>query len=368
MHGLRKRVGNRRIDRHIESLHELGLDLVLRRRITDICIEQARQSPKWQVNEAMALHAYQTAKQERAKEERAQAKRKAARRRRTKVPAPEGNASTVSPASSVCPWEDDAKEGQEEEVNDAPIDDDDDDDEGQQEEGSNCEPNDTVPQPSPSPTQNSLPPDQLAIPDRLFLRCTRRYGWSDETCQCILVAYREFMELKRQRNDWNATVLVPPTEDVDRMWHEHILDVQHYVKACDDYCGNLIGYDPDAVLNRAAYDSSGNCHNNDHKRRRVLSEEQPSNYQQPQPSKTGRETITITIGDPTGEETYYKIRQSVQMKKLFEAHAGRQGVSREQLSFLLRGIRIEEYETPMTLELEDQEQIECIMDEEHAFC
>ena len=51
------------------------------------------------------------------------------------------------------------------------------------------------------------------------------------------------------------------------------------------------------------------------------------------------------------------------MKKVFEAYAGRQGVPREQLSFLLRGIRIEEYETPLTLGLEDQEQIDCIMDE-----
>ena len=170
------------------------------------------------------------------------------------MPAPEGKASTVSPASS------DAEERQEEEVNDAPTDDDDDDDEGLQEDESNGASNDTVPQSSPSPTQNGLP-DQLAIPDRLFLRCTRRFGWSNETCQRILAAYREFMELKRQHADWNATVLVPPTNDVDRMWHEHILDVQHYVKACNDYCGNLIGYNPDVVLNRAAHDSSCNCNN-----------------------------------------------------------------------------------------------------------
>ena len=93
----------------------------------------------------------------------------------------------------------------------------------------------------------------FSIPDGLLPRCARQFGWTTEFCQRILMAYRQFMELKRQHEDWNATVLSPPWL-VDKMWHEHILDVQHYVQACHDYCGNnlIIGHNPDGALDPAA--------------------------------------------------------------------------------------------------------------------
>ena len=91
----------------------------------------------------------------------------------------------------------------------------------------------------------------FAIPHGLLPRCARQFGWSAEVCQRVLTAYRQFMELKRQHADWNATVLSPPVL-VDKMWHEHILDVQHYVKACRDYSANIIGHNPDGALDPAA--------------------------------------------------------------------------------------------------------------------
>ena len=50
----------------------------------------------------------------------------------------------------------------------------------------------------------------FSIPDGLLPRCARQFGWTTEFSQRILMAYRQFMELKRQHEDWNATVLSPP--------------------------------------------------------------------------------------------------------------------------------------------------------------
>jgi hypothetical protein len=70
------------------------------------------------------------------------------------------------------------------------------------------------------------------VPDSLHARCSRLAGWDDAMCVAVLEAYRQFMELKVQHEDWDATILFPP-QQVDIMWRQHILDVKHYTKACN---------------------------------------------------------------------------------------------------------------------------------------
>lgn len=71
--------------------------------------------------------------------------------------------------------------------------------------------------------------------------------------------------------------------------------------------------------------------------------------------------ITIRVKDQTGEETMFKIKKSTKMRKVFEAYASRKGVDVNALRFLLDGERIQENDSPKMLELEDEDQIDCVL-------
>ncbi|KAL7529152.1 hypothetical protein ACHAXR_004106 [Thalassiosira sp. AJA248-18] len=73
------------------------------------------------------------------------------------------------------------------------------------------------------------------------------------------------------------------------------------------------------------------------------------------------EPITIRVKDQTGEETMFKIKKSTKMSKVFNAYAQRKGVESASLRFLLDGERIGPDETPKMLELEDEDQIDCVL-------
>ena len=51
------------------------------------------------------------------------------------------------------------------------------------------------------------------------------------------------------------------------------------------------------------------------------------------------------------------------MIKVFGAYASRKGVEQQSLRFLLDGERIGDDQTPKTLELEDQDQIDCVLEQ-----
>ena len=51
------------------------------------------------------------------------------------------------------------------------------------------------------------------------------------------------------------------------------------------------------------------------------------------------------------------------MSKVFGAYAQRKGVQQSSLRFLLDGERINPEDTPKSLELEDQDQIDCLLEQ-----
>lgn len=65
----------------------------------------------------------------------------------------------------------------------------------------------------------------------------------------------------------------------------------------------------------------------------------------------------------TGEETFFKIKKTTKMQKVFETYATRKGVQVNSLRFLLDGDRITPDQTPKMLELEDQDQIDCVLEQ-----
>lgn len=51
------------------------------------------------------------------------------------------------------------------------------------------------------------------------------------------------------------------------------------------------------------------------------------------------------------------------MSKIFEAYATRRGVASNSLRFMLDGERIQADQTPKMLELEDEDQIDCLLEQ-----
>lgn len=84
-------------------------------------------------------------------------------------------------------------------------------------------------------------------------------------------------------------------------------------------------------------------------------------------TKPESEQITIRVRDQTGEETVFKIKKTTKMSKVFGAYATRKGVESNSLRFLLDGERIADDQTPKTLELEDQDQIDCVLEQLGGF-
>lgn len=81
------------------------------------------------------------------------------------------------------------------------------------------------------------------------------------------------------------------------------------------------------------------------------------------PADGGSEPITIRVRDQTGEETYFKIKKTTKMAKVFDTYAQRKGVQAQSLRFLLDGERIDGDATPKQLELDDQDQIDCMLEQ-----
>lgn len=73
-------------------------------------------------------------------------------------------------------------------------------------------------------------------------------------------------------------------------------------------------------------------------------------------------TLRIIVKDQNGEEFFFKVKFNTKMGKVFEALAGRKGIRRGALRLLCDGRRITDDDTPLTLELEDGDQIDCLLE------
>jgi small ubiquitin-related modifier len=77
-----------------------------------------------------------------------------------------------------------------------------------------------------------------------------------------------------------------------------------------------------------------------------------------------KDTITIRIKDQTGAEETVKVEMSTEMETVFNDYAERKGINPGALRFLLNGQRIHSLQTVELLELEDQAQIDCLLEQQ----
>ena len=62
-------------------------------------------------------------------------------------------------------------------------------------------------------------------------------------------------------------------------------------------------------------------------------------------------------------QTFFKVKKTTRMEKVFNTYAQRKGVNQNSLRFLLDGERINADSTPKSLDLEDQDQIDCMLEQ-----
>lgn len=101
------------------------------------------------------------------------------------------------------------------------------------------------------------------------------------------------------------------------------------------------------------------------KRRRVegnTNTNSTTNHVSPTPpnqSSQQTEIITLKVKDQSGEETFFQVRKSTIMNKIFKAYARRIGVQPRSLRFLFKCNRIQEDQTPEHWQMKNNDQIDC---------
>lgn len=65
--------------------------------------------------------------------------------------------------------------------------------------------------------------------------------------------------------------------------------------------------------------------------------------------------------DQNGEETHFKVKTTTKFQKIFTAYAARKGIDAASIRFNFDGQRIAETQTPMDLDMEDEDVIDCML-------
>ena len=195
-------------------------------------------------------------------------------------------------------------------------------------------------------------------------RCQREYLWDEAKCRRVLNAYRQFLELKKTFEDWDATIL-SPSQVVDQMWHQHLLDVTNYCHDTILLCGHVVGHNPDGALDGPAKAARTKT------TRDALFENFGSDYNKEMwltPTELHEEEridskipITLILRDKTGNKQLFRLKRHQKLSVLFKSYAQMTGVAVHELHFLFDGERIGKSETSLDLELNDQDEIDVIL-------
>jgi len=214
----------------------------------------------------------------------------------------------------------------------------------------------------------------------LVKRCMRTHGWDEAKARKVLDAYRQFIILKKNLQDWDANIL-SPCYLVDQMWHCHILDVVNYYHDMMLLCGRIVGHNPDGALDYVAKQKRDES-------TRASLEEYFGSYDEevwdysPAHDENGTDesgdintesegssdcednsAIIVRVRDQIGEERLFKMPRKAQMSKLFTVYAGNIGRDVSDLRFQLHGhgerIDLDPNDTAHSLDLKENDRIDC---------
>ncbi|KAE9372509.1 ubiquitin-like protein [Stipitochalara longipes BDJ] len=76
------------------------------------------------------------------------------------------------------------------------------------------------------------------------------------------------------------------------------------------------------------------------------------------------EQLNVKVVDQDGNDLYFKIKKHTALKKVMDAYCERQGKTRGLVRFLFEGHRIQDNDTPESLELEDNDMIQVFLEQQ----
>jgi len=74
-------------------------------------------------------------------------------------------------------------------------------------------------------------------------------------------------------------------------------------------------------------------------------------------------TINIKVVSSTGEEVFFKIKRSTRLSKLQGAYASKVGKDVGSIRFLYDGTRINDDDTPLSLDMDDNDTIDVMVEQ-----
>ena len=88
-----------------------------------------------------------------------------------------------------------------------------------------------------------------------------------------------------------------------------------------------------------------------------------SEDKKPEKKEGGEGSLNIRIRDQTGEETFFKVKKTTKLDKVFNAYSTRKGVAATSLRFLFDGSRIPGFKTPADIGMENGDQLDCMLEQ-----
>jgi hypothetical protein len=85
---------------------------------------------------------------------------------------------------------------------------------------------------------------------------------------------------------------------------------------------------------------------------------------EPKPEDQAPTQLSVKVVDQDGNDLFFKIKKHTALKKVMDAYCERQGKTRGLVRFLFEGHRIQDNDTPDTLELEDGDMIQVFLEQQ----
>ncbi|CAH9072758.1 unnamed protein product [Cuscuta epithymum] len=87
----------------------------------------------------------------------------------------------------------------------------------------------------------------------------------------------------------------------------------------------------------------------------------PEAEKKPTPAGEAGQHINLKVKGQDGNEVFFRIKRSTQLKKLMNAYCDRQSVEITSIAFLFDGRRLRADQTPDELEMEDGDEIDAML-------
>ncbi|PWN99333.1 ubiquitin-like protein [Tilletiopsis washingtonensis] len=81
------------------------------------------------------------------------------------------------------------------------------------------------------------------------------------------------------------------------------------------------------------------------------------------PKPEGADQLNIKVKDGDGNEVFFKVKKSTRLGKLRKAYAERMGKPENTVRFLYDGTRVNDDDTAESLEIEDQDEIDAMVEQ-----